>query len=150
MNSRAHWLSALVAVTHLLIGVGGLLDIGPHFLPPSWQVIYSVLPASLAWLYPALWTLAGVVGVLGIWLPTALRIGFYLSAALFLAWGLAGIPAMILGLGGNLQGTAANLYTAGLAWLTTYYVSVGVRGDAINVQVVRLAEKVQQAEDHAD
>lgn len=148
MNSRAHWLSALVAVTHLLIGLSGLFNIGPTFLPPSWQVIYLVLPNSLDWLYPALWVVAGVLSLLGIRSLRAMRAGFYLSSALFLIWGSAGIPAMIMGIGGNLQGISANLYTSGLAWLVTYYATMGQRGNEINTELVKLDEKVHQATTH--
>jgi hypothetical protein len=146
MNARAHWLSLFSAIAHLTIGLSELFRIGPRFLPPSWQVIYLILPDKLDWLYPALWALTGVVAIFGIRWPAAVRISLRLSSALFLTWGIAGIPAMTLGLGGNIQGAMANVFTAGCALVLSYYISLGVRGNQINAQVVRLAEKVHDAD----
>lgn len=148
MNFRAHWLSAYLAISHLTIGLSELLHVGPRFLPPSWQVIYRILPNGWDWVYPELWVLTGLVGLAGIRWPTALRIAFRMSAVLFLSWAVAGIPALMLGLGGNIQGSAANAFTAGCAWVLAYYVKQGVRGNQINVQVSRLAEQVYDANGH--
>jgi hypothetical protein len=116
----------------------------PRFLPPSWQVIYMVLPNGWDWIYPALWTLTGLVALAGVRWPGALRWGFRMCAFLFLSWALAGIPAITLHLGGNLQGVAANLFTAGLAWLASYYVGVGVRGDRINAKIAKLGRQAEE------
>lgn len=149
MNTQAHWLSAFAAITHLTIGMSELTRIGPRFLPPSWQVIYMVLPDGFDWTYPWLWAMTGVMFMAGIVSPRVLRLGFRLSALLFLSWGLAGIPAMALGLGSNIPGTVANIFTAGGMWVLSHYVRLGVQGDATNAQVVRLAEQLRQ-DPHSD
>lgn len=144
MNNQAHWLSLFSALMHLLIGLSVLLHVGPQFLPPSWLVIYAYVPAG-QWVYPGLWVMTGIVAAIGIREPSALRLGFRMSSLLFLTWGTAGIPAWLTGLGGNIQGLAANFLIAGCLWVLSHYVSIGIRGDEINEQVVRLAEQVEEA-----
>lgn len=145
VNNRAHWLSLFSATVHLIIGISGLFDIGPQFLPPSW-VIISRVPGG-DWIYPLLWTLTGIVAIFGVKYPFALRLGFRMSAILFLAWGIAGIPAWLTGIGGNIQGVAANLFIAGCALVLSYYVSAGVRSDKIDKQVEKLADQINHSGD---
>ncbi len=144
MNSWSHWLSLFSAGAHLTIGLPELLKIGPRFVPPSWLLIYSLLP-GWEWLYPALFVLTGLVAAIGGWHPVALRLAFRLSSIAFLLWGIAGIYAWHAALGGNIPGSAANLYIAGAAWVLAHYVSIGERSNRIDKQVARLGEQVRQA-----
>lgn len=143
MNSPAHWLSALVVVACLVIGLAGPLN------PPSWEALYRTVPGS-AWVYPAGFVFNAGLAAIGVWRARALLWSFRLCFGLFLIWGVAGLVLTVTGQsGGNWRGTFANFLCAGFALGLAYYVGVGTRGDRVNVQVVRLAEKVHQAEDHA-
>lgn len=147
MNKYARWLSAFSAITHLIIGLADPLSAPlnlpfPRFLPPSWQVIYMVLPSGFDWIYPALWIATGIVAMSGVWRVDALRWGFRMSSLLFLSWAIAGIPAMTLGLGGNIQGVSANLFIAGLAWLSHYNVGVAERSDKIDVGIAKITDQI--------
>lgn len=145
MNKRAHLLSAFAVLAHLIIGIADPLNLPySQFLPPSWQVMYRLLPNGFDWVYPALWIMTGLVALAGVRWPTALRWGFRMSSLLYLSWGLAGIVAMVLELGGNIQGSTANLYIAGTVWVVSYYVGVGERADKIDVEVVKLAEQKRE------
>lgn len=147
MNVRAHWLSFFSALMHFTIAVPELFRIGPRFLPPSWVVVYAWLPDDLWWLYPGLFALTGVIMLGGIRWAWALRLGFQLSSFCYLIWGLVGLEAYHRGIGGNIQGSAANLYIAGAAWVLAHYVSAGVKVDHVNEQVARLGEEVQHVAD---
>lgn len=150
INLRAHWLSAFAALIHLTIGLADLLSLFPRFLPPSWQVIYMLIPDGWERIYPVLWTVTGLVALAGIRWSGALRLGFRMSAVLFLSWGVAGIQAMNLGLGGNIQGSTANVFCASLAWLASYYVGVGERSDVIDVKIAQIANQVRTNEDESN
>lgn len=149
LNRPSHRLSAVVAILLVIIGLTEPLQLPvPRFLPPSWQVIYLLLPNGFDWLYPAAWTLAGLVSVAGFRWAGPLRWGFRLTAMLFFSWGLAGIPAITMKLGGNVQGVSANLITAILAWNASYSVGVAEHGDEMNAGLVELDRKVHEASEH--
>lgn len=146
MNTPAHWLSVWTAITCITMGLASPLGIGPRFLPPSWSALFAVVPGSDL-VYPGLFTIAGVVAVIGIRSPLALRIGCLMNCLLFLTWGLVGLYLTLEGLaGGNVQGSFANLRQAGLDLVLAYYVGVGTRGDATDKVVAKLAEKVREAD----
>lgn len=130
----------------LTIGLAEPLHIAyiPRFLPPSWQVIYMWLPNGWDWIYPAAWTLTGLVALAGIRWVFMLRAGFFMAGLLFSSWSIAGIPAITLNLGGNVQGSMANAFTAGLCFLVAFYVRRGERSDKIDVQIARLGGVVRQ------
>lgn len=134
------------ASVHLIIGLSTFFEVGPTFLPPSWVIIYRYIPGG-EWIYPLLWIITGVIAAFGARFPFGLRLGFRMSAFLFLAWATAGIPAWITGIGGNPQGIAANLFIAGCALVLSYYVSSGLRSDKIDKQVERLAEQINHSGD---
>lgn len=146
MNLRARWLSAGAAGLLLIIGLAEPLHIAyiPKFLPPSWVVIYMVLPNGWDWIYPALWTVTGLAALAGVRWVFWLRAGFFMAGCLFASWAIAGVPAITMHLGGNVQGVAANAFTAGLCFLVAFYVKRGERSDRM---VKRMAEVVYQADD---
>lgn len=146
MNNRAHWLSLFSASVHLIIGLSTFFEIGPRFLPPSWIVIYRYVPGG-EWLYPLLWIATGVIAGFGARFSFGLRLGFRMSTFLFLTWAIAGIPAWLMGIGGNPQGISANLFIAGCALVLSYYVSSGIRSDKIDRQVERLADQIHHSAD---
>lgn len=143
MNSPAHLLSIFSAIMHLTIGLTELLRIGTRFLPPSWAQIYVLMPYG-EWLYPSTYVVTGVIAIIGIWQPIALKVSCYLSAMVFMLWGLAGLYAYSLGAGGNIQGSFANIYLSGAMLLLAYYVSVGTQSDRVNQISKELLEKVEQ------
>lgn len=147
MNSRAHLLSLFSALCHLIIGIPEILRIGPRYLPASWAAIYGFLPDGWEWLWPGLFVLTGIVAAFGAHCPRFLRIGFLLSSLIYFIWATVGVYSWHLGTGGNIPGSAANYFVAGCAWVLAHYVTLGVKSDAINVQVAVLGEVVQQAED---
>lgn len=140
MNSPAHWLSLYSAIMHLTMGLAGLFNID---LPPSWVQLYKLIPGS-EWVYPGAYILTGVIAVVGIQQPSALRWACCMSAILFLIWGSLGIYSMLNGTGGNIQGSAANFYIAGAALVLSYYVSVGVKGNRIEQQISNIKEMVEE------
>lgn len=139
MNTPAHFLSLFSAIMHLIIGLSGLFNIGPRFLPPSWVQLYSIIPGT-EWAYPTAYVLTGIVAVIGVKRPSALRWSCCMSAMLFFVWGLLGIYSISQGTGGNIQGSAANLYIAGAALVLAYYVRVGTRSDRIDKKAEKLRE----------
>lgn len=143
MNSPAHWLSLFSAIMHLTIGLTELFRIGTRFLPPSWAQIYALVPYG-EWLYPSTFVITGVVALGGVMHSDALRWGWWMSAAIFAAWGIAGLYAYSLGAGGNIQGSFSNFLLAGCEAALGYYVSVGTQSDRVNQISKELLEKVEQ------
>lgn len=144
MNTPAHWLSLLTAFVHLTTGMSQLLRIGPPFLPPSWVTIYSIVP-GIDWLWLGLFTVTGVIALVGIRRPDALRFSCWLAASLALTWGLVGLFNTARGApGGNIPGSLQNLQLAGAMFVLAYYVSKGVRGDRIDRQIGRLSEQMDK------
>lgn len=138
MNNRAHQLSLFFVVSHLIIGLVGPL------LPPSWGLIYTSIPGA-AWIYPSTFVATAVIGLIGIQNSTALRLSFWLSAALFGLWGMAGLWLTVWGEpGGNWRGTFGNFQLAVAMYGLSAYVPKGVRSDVIDEKVAQLDDAIKE------
>lgn len=140
----AHWLSLLVIVSCVLMGLANALRLGPPFGPPSWVALYAYVPFTEL-LYPAFFVVAGGFATIGLWRTDALRLSYCLVFGLFVIWGGVGMVLTILGQpGGNVQGSFANFLCAGAYLTLAQKVGESTRGDATNREVAKLTEQVRE------
>lgn len=139
MNWPTRVLILLVGLAMVWIGSTGVVT-GDHPMPPSWRVLYRVVP-FLVW--EACFFLVGLLALVGLlWLHLA-RLAFRLTGALYTIWTAVSLIAYLDGLEATIPGTLNLMLIAAFLFGSSEYILSAERWAD---RTARLSSKLDEVE----
>lgn len=151
MDKRTRWLTGLAGLAHLVMGIAGTIEKNQTFLPASWAIVRLAMPAELDWVYPSMYSVAGILSIIGVLCnPKVAAIGLNISALSFSIWGCISSYGFLTARGGTIPGTIEQFLLASAEFLLAHSIIKNISSEAsTDARIVRL-ETIEEVDERVE